>query len=74
MPKIDFCFSGWVRGAAVTKITTAAGNEQDVTGEDAESVAKNLEAGEYFISLGDYLYDNSHKCEIELFDFDESSD
>jgi hypothetical protein len=72
MPKIDFCFSGYVRGANVTEVTDANGKQVSVSDLDAKTLAKKLESGELFISLGDHLYEN-RKGEIELFDFDESA-
>ena len=71
MPKINLCFSGWVRGADVTKATrdTDTGTESvDVSDMPAEELARKLKAGELFISLGDHLYDADDN-EIEMFDF-----
>lgn len=69
MPKIDFCFSGWVRGVNVTEATDDEGNTVDVSKMDAGDLARDLENGKLFISLGDYLYQN-RKSEIELTDFE----
>lgn len=69
MPKIDFCFSGWVRGANISKATDVEGNTVDVSTMEAGELAMKLEHGKLFISLGDYLYE-SHKNEVELTDFE----
>lgn len=69
MPTVSFSFSGWVVGADVTKATDAEGKSVDVSRMTAEELARRLNAGELFISLGNYLYDNSRRTEIELFDF-----
>jgi len=71
MPKIDFCFSGWVRGAEVETATDDKGKSVDVSKMDASELARKLSKGELFISLGDYLYDN-HSNEIEMFDFEKN--
>lgn len=71
MPKIDFCFSGWVRGAEIETATDCEGKKVDVSNMDSSVLASKLEKGELFISLGDYLYDNREN-EIEIFDFEES--
>lgn len=71
MPKIDFCFQGYVRGAEVEKATNINGKEVNVSKMKAETLVKKLTNGELFISLGDYLYD-SHKNECELHDFEPS--
>lgn len=73
MPKIDFSFQGWVRGAEVTEATDVEGETVDVSAMDADTLAKKLQAGELFISLGDYLYE-SRKNEIEMFDFARTED
>jgi hypothetical protein len=73
MPKIDFCFSGFCQGVKVSEATDIDGNTVDVSGWDSIELVSQLEKGELFISLGDYLYE-SHKNEIEIFDFEESSD
>ena|SRR3989344_695379 len=65
------CFSGWCRGANVTKATNVDGEVVDVTGMDAKEVCRQLSEGELFISLGDFLY-NSADADIEIFDFDAS--
>ena len=72
MPRVNFAFSGWVVGADVTAATDAQGNEVDVTCMTGEELARRLNTGGLFISLGDHLYDNSRKAEIELSDFEEA--
>lgn len=78
MPKVDFNFQGWVRGADIKTVTVQnpyTGNlvKTDVSHADPADVAHKLATGEYMISLGDFLYDN-RKSEIELTDFEVSSD
>lgn len=68
MPKLDFSFSGYVRGAEIDTATNAAGERVDVSKLAGEQLAQKLEQGELFISLGDHLY-RSGKSEIEIFDF-----
>ena len=70
MPRVSFSFSGWVTEAEITKATDTEGKEVDVSCLAGEELAHRLNAGELFISLGDYLYGNSRKTEIELFDFE----
>ena len=71
MPKIDFCFSGWVRGAEIKEATDAEGQTVDVSAMDGETLADKLQKGELLIALGDYLYDNKDS-EIEITDFEEA--
>lgn len=73
MPKIDFCFSGWVRGASVTTATDKDGNLLDVSGMPAKELVQKLKDGVLFISLGDYLYNNNSDVDIEMFDWSEST-
>jgi len=70
VPSVSFAFSGWVVGADVTTATDTQGDEVDVSHMTGEDLACRLDAGGLFISLGNYLYDNSRKTEIELFDFE----
>ena len=70
MPKIDFCFSGWVRGANIKSVTDSQGNSVDVTGQTSEELVKKLRAGELFISLSDGLDDNKDS-EVEIFDYED---
>jgi hypothetical protein len=72
-PVIDFCFSGWVRGATITEANNADGETVDVSTMPAEELAEKLECGELFIALGNYLY-ASRKNEIEIFDFEANTD
>mgnify|MGYP003332393566 CR=1 FL=1 len=71
MPKIDLCFSGWVRNAEVVKATTVDGKAVDVTDMESSELASKLRAGELFVSLAELL-DETDDTEIELFDFEES--
>jgi hypothetical protein len=73
MPKIDFCFSGFCQGVKVSECTDINGNKVNVSEWDSFELVSQLEKGELFISLGDYLYE-SRKNEIEIFDFEESPD
>jgi hypothetical protein len=68
MPKIDFCFSGWVRGAHVSKATTPEGVEIDVSGLTSAELVSRLSKGELAISLADHLYESD--AEIEIFDYE----
>lgn len=70
MPQIDFSFSGWVQGASIQTVTVnETGESLDVSNMAPETLAARLESGEYSISLGDYLYENNRKAEIEITDF-----
>lgn len=71
MPRIDFSFSGWVRGADVTECTDDQGNPVDVSEMDNEQLAELLEKGELFISLSECL-DNCKDNEVEIFDYEGS--
>lgn len=70
MPKIDFCFSGFVQGADINECVNFAGQPVDVSKMNPKELAAKLEKGELFISLGDHLY-CSRKNEIEIFDFED---
>ena len=70
MAKIDLCFSGWVRGADIDWATNVNGEKVCVANLPAEELARKLEAGELFVSLGDYLYNSNDDAEIQLFDFE----
>jgi len=69
MPKIDFCFSGWVRGCTVSVATDAEGKDVDVSQMDASELVDKLHNGELFISLADNLH-NGKEEEIEIFDYE----
>jgi hypothetical protein len=58
MPKISFCFSGWVVGANIRSATDDQGNDVDVTGLTSKELVKKLKAGELIISLSSSLNDN----------------
>jgi hypothetical protein len=68
IPRVDFSFQGVVRGARIRKATDQNGEQVNVVGWSDKRLAKALNAGKLFISLGDYLYGN-RKNEIEMFDF-----
>jgi hypothetical protein len=69
MPKMNFCFQGWVNGANIIEATDVDGKKVNVSKMNPEELADKLNKGELFISLGDYLYSN-RKSNIEMFDFD----
>ena len=73
--KIDFCFSGWVRGANIRWATPASGYENNVpiwvADMPPQELASKLQSGELHIALGDFLYEAHDDVEIELFDFKE---
>ena len=71
MPKVDFCFQGFVRGAEVSTATNTEGEKVDVSGMTSTELANKLEAGDLFLSLGDYLYDDHKEASIEIHDFSE---
>lgn len=71
MPRVDFCFQGYVLGASVDKATDVNGKEVDVSKMNAKTLADKLEKGELFISLGDHLYEG-RKNECKLHDFQAS--
>lgn len=72
MPRVDFCFSGFIRGANIQKASNVQGKEVDVSKMTGEELAKKLENGDLFISLGDYLYNNHQNSEVEISEFEES--
>jgi hypothetical protein len=69
MPKIDLCFSGWLRGANVEQALDANGDIVDVSGMDSEELVRKLNASALFVSLASCLGDNDEE-EVELFDFE----
>lgn len=71
MPAIDFNFQGYIRGANVeTVYDIASGAEVDVSLLSAEEVVTKLKAGEWSLSLVDYLHEDVRHTEIELFDYE----
>ncbi len=68
VPRVDFNFQGVVRGARIRKASDQNGKEVNVIGWSDKRLAKALDTGKLFISLGDYLYEGSDN-EIELSDF-----
>ena len=74
MPRIDFCFQGWVRGAEINTATRPKSDGEvetvDVSNMSGEELSAKLNEGELFISLGDHLYDNK-EASIEIHDFEE---
>ena len=73
MPRIDFSFQGWIRGADVTHcIDPKTGERVDVSSYTALELAQKLQKGDLTVALGDYLYDDRREAEIEIFDYDDS--
>lgn len=70
MPRVDFSFQGWVRGAEITSAMDNNGNDVDVSEMDPRVLADKLEKGVLSISLGDYLYKDNTDAEIEIFDYE----
>lgn len=69
MPRIDLCFSGWIRGANVeTAMNPTNGASVDVSNMPASELIEKLTSGELCMSLADAL-DNTRSSEVELFDF-----
>ena len=68
IPRVDFSFQGFVRGARIREATDEKGKKVSVVGWSDKRLAKTLNTGKMFISLGDYLYEGS-KNEIEMLDF-----
>lgn len=71
MPKIDLCFSGWLRGVNVETATDHEGNTVDVSKMDSDELCNKLSNGELLVSLSDCM-DNASDEEIEIFDFEEA--
>ena len=69
MPKIDFTFTGWVRGALITEAADTEGNKVDVSQMPPTELEQKLSAGDLTISLGTHLYE-SDKADIEMTDFE----
>ena len=69
MPKVDFCFSGYVRGAFVDTAVDINGKTVSVEDWTSKQLSKSLNSGKLFILLADHLYE-SCDTEVELFDFD----
>jgi len=70
MPKISFCFSGWVNGANVSVVMdVASGQEVDVTDLTVNEVVERLLSGEWALSLWDGM-NNCDSSEAELFDYE----
>ena len=71
MPKIDFNFSGYIRGADIIAVRDAEGTRIDVSKMNPERVTAGLNDGSFFISLGDFLYEG-RKNEVVMEDFEEA--
>jgi hypothetical protein len=69
MPKMDFDFRGFVRGANITEATNPDGEKVDVSKMSGTELQNRLNDGELSISLGDHLYE-SRKNEIEMTDYE----
>jgi hypothetical protein len=69
MPKIDFCFSGWLRGVNIDHVTDAEGNSIDVSSLTSEELIERLESGKLFISLSGSLNCSNEDEEVEIFDY-----
>lgn len=70
MPKIDLCFSGWLRGVTVKKAaTTCDGEDVDVRKLTSEELVEKLNNGDLVLSFEDALK-NSQEDEIELTDYE----
>ncbi len=70
VPTVNFSFQGYVTGATITQATNTKGESVDVSGMSGDDLTNALNKGELSISLGDYLYENNRRAEIEIFDFD----
>jgi hypothetical protein len=70
MPKIDLCFSGWVRGVEVTEAMSVANFETvSVANMSPGELIGKLQSGELAISLENCLAADSEAGEIQLFDY-----
>jgi len=70
MPKIDLCFSGWIRGVEVTKATDVAMlTDVSVANMSVEELVSALESRKLVIGLEECLEANHAEDHIELFDF-----
>ena len=73
MPRIGFCFSGYVNGANVTTVrVNKTGQTLDVSHRLTTEIVANLQSGRWSIVLGDFLYSNRDDAEIEFSDFQNS--
>lgn len=69
MPKMNFNFQGYIDGASITEASDVNGETVDVSEMSASELGQKLNAGDLFISLGDYLYE-SDDAEIEITAFE----
>jgi len=71
MPKIDLCFSGWLRGVEITKaMDVATVTDVSVANMSAKELVEALKSGKLAISLSECLKANHADDHIELFDYD----
>ena len=70
MPRIDLCFSGWLRGVEVNKASDVQGQVVDVSEMPTDELVRKLKAGELFVSLGELLDECNRGEEIELSEFE----
>ncbi len=66
MPKINFCFQGYINDVSLKFAFNAEGHSVNVTEMTDEELANKLTNGELFISLKDFL---EQAQEIELHDY-----
>lgn len=78
MPKIDFNFQGYIRGADVEAVyEIISGREVDVRNKSAKDVVAKLNDGTWSLALVDFLpgnFESQHvdiaDSEIELHDYE----
>lgn len=70
MPRIDLCFSGWLRGVEVKQASDVQGQVVDVSEMPTDELVRKLKAGELFVSLGELLDECNRGEEIELSEFE----
>ena len=71
MPKIDLCFSGWLRGVEVSVARDANFELINVSKLASQELVEKLHKGEIFVSLVHLLTDGeAEEDNIEMFDFE----
>ena len=71
MPRIDFSFSGWVRGADIKEATdTKIMKVVDVSEMSAAELIAKIKNKEMIISFSE-AYVDAHEVELDLFDMEE---
>ena len=74
MPKINLCFQGWLQGIEVNQIFATGELETpiNVSNISSQQLVRQLQSGEWAISLKEALNTDCDDEEIEIFDYEDN--